>query len=75
MFMEQNDMELSSRESEILQLIYEGFTDNEMAEELSISPNTVRTHRQNLRTKFSVNNTAEMINKAVELKLVKNNSK
>lgn len=71
MIMEQNQIELSSRESEILQLIYEGFTDNEIAVELSISPNTVRTHRQNLRTKFNVSNTAQMIKKAVDFKLVK----
>ena len=71
MIMVQKKIELSSRESEILQLIYEGYTDNEIAEELSISPNTVRTHRQNLRIKFNVSSTPEMIKKAVDLKLVK----
>ena len=56
---------------EILQLIYLGCNDNKIALTLSISSNTVRTHRQNLRAKFNANNTAEMLNKAVELKMVK----
>ena len=68
--MPRNQFNLTEREKEILQLIYEGYTDNEIAKALDISKNTVRTHRENLRAKFKVNNTPSMIKIAVEMKLV-----
>ena len=46
--MPRNQFNLTEREKEILQLIYEGYTDNEIAKALDISKNTVRTHRENL---------------------------
>ena len=61
---------LSIREKQVLQLIFEGHTDQELSEILAISPNTARKHRENLRKKMKVNNTASMIRMAVELKLV-----
>ena len=50
--MESKNKTISNREIEILKLIRNGLTDNEIAVELNISPNTVRTHRQNLREKL-----------------------
>ena len=61
---------LTAREIEILELIYLGYNDTEIAEQIDISKNTVRTHRENIRTKFKVNNTASIIREAVKLKLV-----
>ena len=61
---------LTAREMEILELIYLGNTDIEIAEQIDISKNTVRTHRENIRTKFKVNNTVSMIREAIKLKLI-----
>ena len=63
-------IQLTKRETEILELIYLGYTDVEIAEHIDISKNTVRTHRENIRTKFKVNNTASLIREAVKMKLV-----
>ena len=61
---------ITKREKEILILIAEGLTTNQMAEKLFISPLTVESHRKNLLTKLNVNNTATLIRLAVENQLV-----
>jgi DNA-binding NarL/FixJ family response regulator len=61
---------LTRREKEVLELIANGFTNNEMAQKLFISITTVDTHRKNLLTKFSVKNTALLIKAALQYKLV-----
>ena len=53
---------ITKRERQILTLIAKGKTSKEISEELSISPKTVNTHRQNLIKKFKVKNTAALIN-------------
>jgi len=60
---------ITKREREVLQLISEGFTNNQIAEQLFISPLTVDSHRKNLLTKLNVNNTASLIRLAVEYQL------
>lgn len=57
--------ELTRREKEVLQLIAEGLTNNDIAKKLFISPLTVDSHRKNLLTKLKVNNTAALIKTAV----------
>jgi DNA-binding NarL/FixJ family response regulator len=61
---------ITKREKEILNLISEGYTTNQMAEKLFISPLTVESHRKNLLTKLNVNNTAALIRRAVSMNLV-----
>ena len=61
---------LTKREKEVLQLISEGLTNNQIAEKLFISPLTVDSHRKNLLTKLNVNNTASLITLAVKHGLV-----
>lgn len=61
---------LTKREKEILQLISEGMTNNQIAEKLFISPLTVDSHRKNLLTKLNVNNTASLIKLAVQSGLI-----
>lgn len=56
-----NQPTLTRREKEILTLISEGFTNPQIAEKLFISLYTVETHRKNLLSKFSTNNTASLI--------------
>ena len=47
--------ELTSREREVLELICEGHDDKEIAQQLSLSPNTVRNHVSRLYKKIGVN--------------------
>ncbi len=61
---------LTKREKEILQLISEGLTNNQIADKLYISPLTVDSHRKNLLTKLNVNNTASLIKLAVQNGLI-----
>ena len=61
---------LSQREIEVLQLVSEGQTTKEIASKLFVSTRTVETHRSNMMKKLDVQNTAEMIKKALELKLL-----
>lgn len=57
---------LTKREKEVLKLIADGLTNNQIATKLFISPLTVDSHRKNLLTKLQVNNTAALIRMAVE---------
>lgn len=61
---------LTRREKEVLELIAEGMTNNEIAQKLFISAATVDTHRKNLLAKFGVKNTASLIGKAVKQGLI-----
>jgi DNA-binding NarL/FixJ family response regulator len=63
--------QLSRRELEILQLIYEGFSNQEMADKLFISVRTVTNHRFNIMQKTGVKNTAGLINFGIKQKLLK----
>lgn len=62
---------LTRREKEILQLISEGFTNNDIATKIFVSAYTVDTHRKNLLSKFEVSNTAMLITKAAKYGLLK----
>lgn len=57
---------LSRREKEVLQLIADEFTTQEIADRLFVSLSTVESHRRNLLTKLEARNTAGLIRKAVE---------
>jgi two-component system, NarL family, nitrate/nitrite response regulator NarL len=61
---------LTRREKEVLILIAEGMTNNEMAEKLFVSPYTIDSHRKNLIEKFKVGNTAQLIKMASDFGLV-----
>ncbi len=62
--------QLTKREREILQLIAEEFTNQEIAEKLFISPRTVDTHRRNLILKLNVKNTAGLVRYAIKQNLI-----
>lgn len=59
---------LSPREEEILLMFENGFSQKEIAEQLFISPNTVKRHVQNIYHKMDVNNKTLAIRKYHELK-------
>lgn len=61
---------LSSRETEVLKLIADGLSRNDIAEELIISTGTVRTHVQNIYRKLEVNKKIDALNKASKLNLI-----
>jgi DNA-binding NarL/FixJ family response regulator len=61
---------ITRREKEVLLLIAEGLTNNEIAIKLFISITTVETHRKNLLTKFEVKNTASLIRMATQMQLI-----
>jgi len=65
-----NQLEITAREQEILQLIVDGYTSKEIAEKLYISPRTVDTHRANLMEKLELKNIAELVRYAIENNLV-----
>lgn len=56
----------SRRELEILQLVAEGLTNQQIADRTFTSKRTVETHRQNLLEKSGVNNTAALIKYALQ---------
>ena len=57
---------LSMREREILQLVAEGKTSQEIAERLSISPKTVDTYRSRLMHKIRVEDMAGLVKFAIQ---------
>lgn len=61
---------LTKREKEVLNLIAQGKINFEVAEELFISERTVEAHRANIMKKVEARNTAELIRKAMEKKLI-----
>lgn len=61
---------LTRREKEIIQLLYEGLTGPQIAEQLFLSPFTIETHRKNLMQKLNVNSTQLMLRYARENKLI-----
>ena len=61
---------LTDREREVLQLIAEGKTNKEIATLLSVSINTVETHRKHIMEKLDLHNTAELVRFAIRERLV-----
>ncbi len=57
--------ELTERQREVLQLIAEGLTTEEIAEKLVISPYTVQTHRHNIMRKLNLHSRTELIKYAL----------
>ena len=65
-----DEIDLSERELEVLQLISDGYTNVEIADKLFLSKRTVEGHRQNLIEKTKVRNSASLIKYAVANGLV-----
>jgi two-component system response regulator NreC len=60
------DLELlTSREREVLQLLAEGLSNREIAEQLNISIKTVETHRSNMMGKLGVSSKTELVKYAL----------
>lgn len=61
---------LANREKEVLKYIAEGYTNQEIADKIFRNIETVRTHRRNLLIKLNARNTAVMVKKAYDMKLI-----
>jgi len=61
---------LTPREREVLILVARGYTNNEIAQMLYISPKTVDVHRTRMMSKLNLHNVAEIVRYAVRRRLV-----
>jgi LuxR family maltose regulon positive regulatory protein len=61
---------LTDRERDVLRLMVEGLTYEEMAARLFISLNTVRSHVRGIYSKLGVNNRAKAIEQAHQLQII-----
>lgn len=66
----QPELILSKREKEILKLICQGYSNNEISQMLFISPKTVDNHRTNLLSKTSSRNAASLVMFAIKNNLI-----
>lgn len=64
---EQSPVEgLSDRELEIFEMIGQGMPTRRIAAQLHLSPKTVETYRERLKTKLNIDNAAELTQRAVQ---------
>ncbi len=61
---------ISKREYEILDLLSKGFSSQDIAHQLYLSPYTIKDHRKSLLIKLNARNAAQMIRKAFEHQLL-----
>lgn len=61
---------ISEREMEVLKLVAEGLSNQEIADKLFVSANTVKTHTSNLFLKLEVNRRTQAVQKAKSLGLI-----
>lgn len=61
---------ITTQEQKILKLIGQGYSTSQIAYAFGISVHTVESHRRNLLTKFDAKNSAELILKAVQAKVL-----
>ncbi|MEQ8424819.1 MAG: LuxR C-terminal-related transcriptional regulator [Cyclobacteriaceae bacterium] len=67
---EQQQLGISARELEVLELMAQGLANQEIADKLFVSLNTVKTHSSNIFTKLEVSRRTQAIQKARELHLI-----
>lgn len=68
------DASLTTRERQILHLIAAGYSNNEIAERLSISPKTVDNHRTRMMAKLNVHSLAQLLSYALKEGLLDTNT-
>jgi len=66
----QEEINLTLREKEILTMLVNCKTNNQIANKIGLSENTVKTHRRNILTKFGVNNLFGMVRYACRASLI-----
>lgn len=61
---------LSRRETEVLYLIVSEYTSGEIASQLHVSEETIRSHRKKLLYKMSARNAAGLVRRAFEYSII-----
>lgn len=61
---------LSQRETQIIRYISEGFSTQQIADKLHLSPHTINAHRKNILKKLDASTPIELILKAVRMKII-----
>ncbi len=64
------NLNLSKRELEVLQLMAEGLSNDEIAQRLFVSLSTIKTHSRNLFDKLGVSRRTQAIDKAKKLSII-----
>jgi len=63
-------LSISKRELEVLELISKGLSNQQIADTLFVSLNTIKTHSSNLFLKLDVNRRTQAVQRAKELRLI-----
>lgn len=66
-----SEVKLSTREIEVLQLLFEGYRNKDIAIRLDLNEKTVSTYKSRLLNKLNMDNTAELIKHYNALKIIK----
>lgn len=69
-FMENRAIRLTAKEQRILQMIANGHTSPQIAEEMCLSLPTIKWYRKRIKVKFEADTTVEVVRKALEQGLV-----
>ncbi len=64
-------LNISKREQDVLHLIAQGFSNQEIADKLFVSVNTVKTHSSNLFQKLDVSRRTQAVQRAKELGIIR----
>lgn len=64
-------LQISDRELEVLELVAKGYSNKEIANNLFVSVNTVKTHLQKVYEKLEVNRRTQAVEKAKGLKIIR----
>jgi DNA-binding NarL/FixJ family response regulator len=65
-----SDIALSKREMDVLKCLADGMTSSQVASELFISENTVKTHVRHILEKLEAANRAEAVSRAIQLGII-----
>ncbi|MCK5170892.1 MAG: response regulator transcription factor [Bacteroidales bacterium] len=68
---EDDDLQITNREMEVLQLVSQGLTNQEIADKLFISKRTVDGHKNNLIIKTGSKNIVELLKYAIKNEVIK----
>lgn len=66
----QRTLNITKREKEILQFVFDGFKNREIADKLCIAERTVEFHKQNIYVKLGVNNSVDLYKAVLRLNLL-----
>lgn len=64
------DIHLSPQEGIILQMLWDGLRNKEIAQAMGLSDKTVKNYKDNMYAKLGVTHTMQLARRAVELRLV-----